>query len=361
MTPAQLQLSGRRLWLGITNVGLWVLAGGAGLCWLVINPTNEAGLPLLLAICAGVISAQAVFDFIGGVGLMPGPRPSEIAFLRGWSRGVLTHTLVLTAVGAINVLSFRLTGGFGAGLVLATLALALGRGALLRAVGGGEIRLQARDGKTLLTVAAKDPAFTGGIVGFGQHAESLLPANWLESLPETEIAAESSRRQWQIAKGLPVRALVLILTWNLLGTFIGTQILQLAARPPAAALLGHACWMTLWTFASLIVLPALSRGAVCAADRAAVDSGHDVRAWITRYADLVGEDGSPNTAVQNIFYPVPSVKQRLRQLVHPPSLLVFGNLARANLFYSWGAFTLLGRSVHCNVGRPVLWVFPPSA
>lgn len=361
MTPAQLQLARRRLWLGITNVGFWVLAAGAGLCWLVTSPSKTPGLPLFLGICAGAIATQAVFDFIGGVTLMPGPRQSWVIFLRGWSRGVLAHTLVLATVGIASVLSLRLTGGFGAGIVLATVPLALGRRALLHAMGGVAITEQMPDGEAILTVAVKDQAFTGGIVGFGHRAKSLLPANWMDAVAEPELAAESSRRRWQIANALSVRALVLILTWNLLGTFIGTQVFQLAARPPTAALLGHACWMTLWTFVSLLLLPALSRGAVFAADRAAADSGHNVRAWITRFPNLVGEDGSPNAAVQTIFYPVPSVNVRLRQLAHPPGRFVFGNLARNNLFYSWGTFTLLGRAVHCNVGRPVLWVFPPSA
>ena len=109
------------------------------------------------------------------------------------------------------------------------------------------------------------------------------------------------------------------------------------------------------------MLPALSRKAVFAADRAAADSGHDPRAWITRFPDLVGEDGSPNAAVQTIFYPVPSTEMRLRQLDHPSTGFAPGNLARSNLYYSWATFTLLGRAVHCNAGRPALWVFPPSA
>ena len=29
--------------------------------------------------------------------------------------------------------------------------------------------------------------------------------------------------------------------------------------------------------------------------------------------------------------------------------------------YSWATLTLLGRAMHCNVGRPALWVFPPAA
>jgi|LakMenEpi03Aug12_release.lakeMendotaPanAssembly.Ray.scaffolds.fasta_scaffold06907_16 hypothetical protein len=361
MTPAQMQLARRRLWLGITNVGFWVLAAGAGLFWLVICRAEAPGAGLLLGIGAGAIAAQAVFDFIGGVTLLPGPRPSGMTFLRGWLRGVLGHTLVLSGVGVVSAISLRFTGGFIAGIAFATLALAIGRRNLLGAIGGVPTAELAHDGEKLLTVAVKDPAFTGGIAGLGRRAKSLLPANWISTLPKPELAAESIRRRWQIANALPARAFFLILLWNLLGTFIGTQVFHLAERPRAAALLGHACWMTLWTFASLLVLPALSRKAVFAADRAAADSGHDPRAWIARFPDVVGEDGSPNAAVQTIFYPVPSTELRLRHLGQPSSGFVPGNLARSNLYYSWATFTLLGRAVHCNVGRPALWVFPPSA
>ena len=41
--------------------------------------------------------------------------------------------------------------------------------------------------------------------------------------------------------------------------------------------------------------------------------------------------------------------------------LVLGSLARNNPYYSWATLTFLGRAVHCNVDRPALWVFPPSA
>ncbi len=361
MTPAQTQLARRRLALGITNVGTWVLAACAGLYWLVTCRADAPGTPLLLAIGAGVIATQAVFDFIGGVTLMPGPRPSVMTFLRGWSRGALGHTLVLAGVGIVSAISLRLTGGFSAGIVLATTALALGRLHLLRVIGGVATTSHAHDGENVLTAAVNDPAFTGGIVGLGRRAKSLLPASWMDILPKSELAAECSRRRWQIAHALPARAFVLILCWNLFGTFTGTQAFHLADRTPAVALLGHACWMTLWAFAGLLVLPALSRKAVFAADRAAADSGLDPRAWITRFPDLVGEDGSPNAAVQTIFYPVPSAEMRLRQLGHPFPGFVPGNLARSNLYYSWATFTLLGRAVHCNAGRPALWVFPPSA
>ncbi len=261
-----MQLARRRLWIGITNVGFWVLAACAGLCGLMIFRAEAPDWRLLIVIGIAVIAAQAAFDFIGGVTLMPGPRPSVVTFLRGWLRGVLGHALVLAGVGFVSAISLRLTGGFGAGILLATLALALGRHLLLRVIGGVATTDQTHDGEKILTAAVNDPAFTGGIVGLGRRAKSLLPASWMETLPKPELAAESSRRHWQIANALPARAFLLIVCWNLLGTFTGTQVFHLTARPPSVALLGHACWMTLWAFASLLVLPALSRKAVFAAD-----------------------------------------------------------------------------------------------
>lgn len=114
--------------------------------------------------------------------------------------------------------------------------------------------------------------------------------------------------------------------------------------------------MTLWAFESLPVLPAPRRKTLFAADHAANDSGDDPRAWITHFPVSVGDDGSPNSVVQAIFYTVPSAETRLRQMAHPSTSFVSGNLC-----YSWATLTLLGRAVHCNVGRPALWVFPPSA
>ena len=88
---------------------------------------------------------------------------------------------------------------------------------------------------------------------------------------------------------------------------------------------------------------------------------HDPRAWIINFSHLTGEDGSANARVQNVFYPIPSAARRLRQLAEPAGGCLVGNLARNNLFYSLATLTLLGRAVHCNIDRPELWVFPPSA
>ena len=361
MTPAQFQLARHRLWLGITNVGLWVLFSCAGLYWLAFKRVDAPGAPLLLAIGAVAIAAQAVFDLVGGVVLMPVPRASIRTFLPHWLRGALGHTLALATVGMVSAFSLRLTGGFGAGVAVAMVALALGRRHVLRAIAGAATQARTYDGAAMLTVAVNDPAFTGGVVGFGSRAKILIPESWLATLSKAELDAEVYRRQWQIANAMAGRAFLLLLVWSLLGSLSGTYLFDLAQRTPAAALFGHACWMTLWAFTSLLVLPVLSRRAVFAADKAAAESGHDPRNWIVRFADLVGEDGNSNNAVQTIFYPVPSTERRLEHLARSASGFVPGNLARSFLYYSWATFTPLGRAVHCNVGRPALWVYPPSA
>jgi hypothetical protein len=110
----------------------------------------------------------------------------------------------------------------------------------------------------------------------------------------------------------------------------------------------------------LLLLPTLSRSAVFAADCAAVASGCDAGDWIQQFPNLTGEDGNARTVLQRVFYPIPSAQERLRALGKVPALPVIGNVARTNLFLSLATLTLLGRCVHCNAGRPELWVFPPS-
>ena len=174
MTTEQSELARRRLWLGITNVGFWVLTTAVGLYWLTCYDTSGFNLRRLGFTFAAAVAVQAVFDFIGGAWLMPEPRSSMMNFLRCWSRGALGHTLVLACVGLLSFASFRLTGGFCFAILLATAGLALGRRQLLRAVAGVAIKELPSEGGKILTADTSDPAFTGGIVGFGQRDHMTL-------------------------------------------------------------------------------------------------------------------------------------------------------------------------------------------
>jgi len=361
MSPGQLKLARRRLMLGIMNVGSWVLAGGSGLYWLSLVVPRSLDLGQLGWIILAAVLLQSVCDYIGGAVLMLAP-PRAGAFFRSWLRGVIVHAFILVGIVLLHVFSLRLTGGFGLAILVATAGLAFTHRWLLRAVAGNTVEGESRHGKIrLFKVNAHDPAFTGGITGWGKSACILLPTNWSVNLPPSELAVELFRREWQAQNGLPGRALLFVLSWNLMGGVVGDVIFKLAERPVVEALFGQACWMTIWAFLGLLVLPILSRFAVFAADQAAALAGYDPRGWITRFPELVGEDGDARSAVQAIFYPIPSAAQRLQALDQRGSSFALGNLARTNLYYSLATLTPLGRAVHCNVGRPTLWIFPPAA
>lgn len=361
MTPEQTRLAQRRLSLGILNVGFWVVASLCGLAWIssgrrVIDGTGA----VLLAVA--VVGIQAVFDTVGGWILMPGARPTLRVFLQRWSRGALVHLLTWVTLGFVAMLSLRWTGGFCTGLAVSLLALALGRPFLHTAINGTRLKPSfGANGEPFLVTQADDPSFTGGLVGFGSRAAILLPEAWSRSLPGSELHIEFSRRRWQAESGLPLRTFLIVLCWNLTGCLIGARAFDLGSLATGAALLGQACWMTLWSFLGLLVLPSLGRSAVFAADQAIRAQGLDPSPWIQRLPTLTGEDGNPRPWIESVFYPIPSVARRIESLASPGRSPVLGDLARSQLFYSLAGLTLLGRAVHCNVGRPALWVFPPSA
>ena len=64
MTTEQSELARRRLWLGITNVGFWVLTTAVGLYWLTCYDTSGFNLRRLGFTFAAAVAVQAVFDFI---------------------------------------------------------------------------------------------------------------------------------------------------------------------------------------------------------------------------------------------------------------------------------------------------------
>lgn len=62
--------------------------------------------------------------------------------------------------------------------------------------------------------------------------------------------------------------------------------------------------------------------------------------------------------VEAFFHPIPSVPTRLDG---PRALGIFGfwDSTRTAACLRFAGVGLLGRAVHCNCGRPLLWVFLP--
>jgi len=363
MNDVQLRMARARLRLGIVGVGFWVVLAVSGLVGLKQDATGVLSGWMLVGGVLGLVLVQGVLDGMGGMFLMPPPRPGWATWLGHWLRGVSIHTGVLMGMGLLSVASFRFSGGFCGAVAVGSLILAGIRPGLLGMMAGSRMGWELVDGRRMRVVEASDPGFTGGLSwGWGRVME-LVPKRWLGTLPADELGVELERRRWQLQHALPRRAWWILLGWNLAGVELGSRLWGFREMPEWNALAGHACWMTLWCFAGLLVLPSLSRGTVYAADRAVLDSGLDPRPWIRRLPQLTGEDGSSAAAVQAVFYPIPATTLRLAALGRNEAGRhgwLPGSLARNNLYYSWATLTPMGRVVHCNVGRPALWVFPPE-
>jgi hypothetical protein len=121
------------------------------------------------------------------------------------------------------------------------------------------------------------------------------------------------------------------------------------------------CGFTLWSFLGLLTLPTISRKASLMVDGKLVEKevSFDLILRTASSMDRLQDDESERPSfVETIFHPVPSVRRRERHQVVKG--LVAWNVARTALFFSWSCLGFLSRSVHCNVGRPELWLMLPT-
>jgi hypothetical protein len=371
LSSESIDLARKRLFLGISNVGLWVVLSLAALWVTLRHPDQLRPGAGLFGILAGIFLMQALFDRLGSLW---SETPSRTGSWRLLARGWILHTVLLSAVLGLHALNHLWTGNFCLALTAAWAALILFRGPLLTVLTGHSPRLvqgatppsdgSSTDPLPFLEVEIQDPSFTGSWIGWGRWTRPLLPASWGERIPPGFRATEIARRQAMISAGLPDRSSLVLLLFYLVGSEVGRRWVLGPVGELTPALVGQAAWMTLWTFLGLLVLPSPSRGSVLWADRQAADSGHPAEPWVEAFPRLVGEDGSDRPWVQRIFYPIPSAGTRRRHLHDSPSAgpgWLPGPLARTHLYLSLATLTPLGRTVHCNVGRPALWIHPPFA
>jgi len=136
-----------------------------------------------------------------------------------------------------------------------------------------------------------------------------------------------------------------------------------AGLDSVAELVGTALGFTLWIFVGLLLLPSPSRAATFRADEAIARDDETRRAWSETLATLDRmQDDEPERSpgLGSVFHPVPSAERRRRALERRRSARPLAwNLARISLYLSNAGLSLLPRAVHCNVGRPELWVFLP--
>jgi hypothetical protein len=115
----------------------------------------------------------------------------------------------------------------------------------------------------------------------------------------------------------------------------------------------------------LLILPTPSRAATRRADARLVSEleENDRRLFAATLGTLDRlQDDEPErpASVESIFHPIPSLESRRRALDEPSPGLAPWHVARTAIYLSIAGMNPLHRLVHCNVGRPELWVFLPA-
>ncbi len=376
-----------RLWLGITSVGTIVVLSTLALIFdlpknhLPTNAASPASDLRWLVVAFGVyLGISLPFDVLGGLvlpqryGRSTG-RATEFAV--AWIGGILFQGVWVLALGLVVM---RVARQFGepaavAAVVGASLILLALQSWLARRVGRirrvpfnvepmkANLAQMGIDSVSIEVLDNTDPGFTGGWTGFPGRERLILPRQWLEWLGPEELTSEIVRRVGVVKAGARTRGLWLALVWNTLG-FALAAWWETVSLATVAGLVSTALLFTLWSFLGALVLPSLSRSAVFAADRFALDHGISPRVLYRVLKRLdTAQDDEPrrSRAIEAIFHPVPSLSRRQSQWAAGRKASPGAwHAARTALFLSWACFGLLGRAVHCNCGRPELWVLLPA-
>lgn len=366
-----------RLWTGITGVGsVVVLAVSLLLTKAPAQLFAGAGgaLPSDFAALFAALGAVALlmlpFDIVGGL-ILPRrygrPAPTLSRFFLGWLRGVL----MLSAIAALSGATLLLAGREGGVLlslltftILASLSLA-SQELIARLVGGlRRVKPEGVDGLApdaeFIFLRGADPAFTGGFTGAGTM---VLPERWVSILGPETLALFLERRQKIVSSGAWKKTVAMALAWNITGFWLAT-LLPGAGVSGVDELVATSLSFSLWTFLGLLLLPTLSRRGVHSADAMVSrddESRQRLLEGLSKIDQLQDDEPSRAPGLEVIFHPVPALSTRLSaEAGHGGPSSGFWHLARTALFLSHVGLSLLPRAVHCNSGRPELWVYLPG-
>lgn len=394
-----------RLWLGMSGVGLIVVLSLLSLFSQMqpgFLPTSQTwssgdikGLTLLFGCLAGLLFP---LDVLGGYVLPKSWQlntPSWWRFFRSWVRGTGAQGILFIGAGCLILQMGRSLGLPGAVLAVGAIASALviGQLQIAKLVGslpttttGSEDFPNIQQAESIVAswgwkprpitvLEHQDTGFTGGIVGVPGMETIVLPASLPLELSPDQLAIVIARRMEAIQGGSRTRGITLALLWVILGFTLSAMVP--GAGVTSVAELSLTCMgFTVWTFVGLLTLPTLSRQAAHAIDGKVLRAGAPTEVFKRTVKKLdTFQDDEPQrpNLVEAIFHPVPSVENRGVEnrgvenrsdenngVISAESTPIAWHAARITLFLSWACMGTLVRAVHCNVGRPELWVMLPT-
>lgn len=364
-----------RLWLGISCVGTMVVVSVLLLLFRVSSYLLATGMVPFgteVAQLAGVLFVYAFlsgpFDFCGGYILPKEYKRSTLRFpqfLGRWLRGVVLHSAILLLI-ALALLNSAKVGGLpvflGAYLTL-NIVLLLLQAPLARLLGGMTYRkAYTETGQSKVLFAANpNPYYMGGIAGLPGMERVIVPEGWRNAFSAEQLETILLRRTGVLRNGSRTRGLLLALLWNTFGACLSALLSGHLAT--VAGLVTFSLWFTLWNFIGLLLLPASSQRGVFGGDTFALQHGarkQALEAIIAQLDTYQDDEVSRVPGVETYFHPIPSVERRLTLLDAGGSADIgMWHGTRMAIYLSWAGGSFLSRAVHCNCGRPDVWVFLP--
>lgn len=375
-----------RLWLGIFGVGSIVVSTQAllfsGASYSIFSTTHEPSLTditSLLNFETAFVALMFPLDLIGGLILPRFFGRQDLTarrFFFGWLSGIVLQMTLFLIVG-LTIITVGRVGSRSAVvlliLIVATGFLAFQRLLAIKMTRGPLLRAEAKVGLAMdracqwglkplhaIVVDHTDPGFTGGVVGLPYFESLILPRAWLDQLDTDQLSVAIARRLEALNTGSRTRGILLAVAWIIPGFAIASY-LPGAGVTSIAELVTTCLGFTSWTFIGLLVLPTVSRQASYAIDSKVIHRGvpPELLKSMLKTLDRLQDDESTRPAlIECIFHPVPSIENRLA--FNDDGRPAAWHAARMMLFLSWSCLGLLARAVHCNVGRPELWVMLPT-
>lgn len=367
-----------RLLIGITCVG-WIVVATcltliSRLPSLTLSGVGTA-LPstfVELFLFFGIVSFFLFpFEFAGGYLLPRAYRrvPSGMKqFLTRLGRASFLHVLLYALLGTAIIATARSVGPFVAFLlfpVFGFLQLAL-QGTLCSLFTPVQNRSPLSSRHDFVPVEfVSDPgeSFTGGIIGLPGNEKIIIPERWIASFSDQELAIMIARRRIAILSGARIKGIMVSMVWMISGIAL-SLLPHESSLMSASGLTTMSLWFTLWSFIGLLLLPSLSRAGVHFVDEKTTDgdaNGETLQTALVKADELGDTEYERSRLVESVFHPIPSPMRRIQALSGDITSrrLPTWNVNRLTLFLSWSGLSLLSRSVHCNCGRPHLWILLP--
>ncbi len=361
-----------RLWTGISCVGTLVTiaavmlaadASSALFATTVANaPSEFVAILVFFTAAAGLLLP---FDFIGGM-LIPtafeNQTPTASLWLRRWMRSVGIQLLFYSVTFFFYLQIGREIGAPWLIAMFAAMQMALiaGQELIWRVMTGQHAKSAGY--KSTSFVRHSDQRFVGGITGLPGFESILIPEDWKTRLHPSLLKIQINRRRAAFESGGRIRGIVTAMLWNIT-SFTAAILINNCVIASVSDLVTVYLWFLQFSFAGLLLLPALNRKSVFALDQylAARMSCAELLAAISEVDQLTEQDPTRSAAEESVFQPIPCPERRFRSLSEDGHQTVPAwNVARTALFLSWAFGGPLARAVHCNVGRPELWAMMPT-